>query len=121
MRNIKKYKEFLLEYITLNQGANLSTKDPIADNEINFDGGDGPSASNIDLTKSKKEKPIKKLQGNNAKEKQKERKKENKKRSKIEKINQMGKNLTNSDQNLLQNNKSDSAKDGGAGFSTQGF
>ena len=121
MKNIKDYKEFLLEYITINQGANLATKDPIADNEVNFDGGDGPSAGNIDLTKSKKEKPLKKLLGNTARQEQEKRKKENKKRSDVERTVSKGKNLTNSDQNLLQTNKSVNSTGGGADYQLQGF
>ena len=121
MKNIKDYKEFLLEYITINQGANLATKDPIADNEVNFDGGDGPSAGNIDLTKSKKEKPLKKLSGNSAKQNQKRRRKEYKKRGKIDRFLSQGKNLDNSDQNLLQTNKSSNSTGGGADYQLQGF
>lgn len=121
MENIKNYDDFLLELRTLNQGANLSTKDDITNNEITFDGGDGPSAGAIDLTKTKKEEPLKKFYGNTAREEQKKRKKKHKRRSKIDRVLSLGKNLNNSDQNITQTNKSNNSGGGGASYPTLGF
>ena len=120
MKNIKNFNDFLLEYITNNQGANLASKDPIANKEITFDGGDGPSAGGIDLTNTKKEKKLKLKRGNTAKQDQTIKDRERKKKSKEEKEKYKGVNLTHSDQNLEQPNKV-GARGGGADYSLQGF
>lgn len=109
MKNIKNFKDFsILEYVTKNQGSNLTTNS--TPDQVTFDGGDGPSAGNIEPTK-RIVKKTKKLSGSNIKKKKRKKKRQ----------------IINSDINLVSssqfgnNGQGNSAGGGGASYTLQGF
>jgi len=119
MKNIKSFEDFiLLEYITNNQGSNLTLNNNPS--QVTFDGGDGASAmSEIEPDKSVV-KDVKRKRGNNLKQKHKERKREEEEKSKEEKIMRMSKNLKHSS-NFGNNGQGNSPGGGGADYTLQGF
>jgi hypothetical protein len=113
MNNIQSYNEFnILEYVTINQGANLATNS--TPQQVTFDSGDGPSAGEVNIKTNKTVKYIKKFRGV-----KREKDTNTKNKAKKQKINKMGINLVSSDQNLSGVNKS--VNGGGADYTLQGF
>ena len=110
MKNLKSFNNFsVLEYIEINQGANLASNS--APQQVTFDGGDGPSAEEVTKKPNKTVKYIKKFRGVTKHKKNKTKNQD--------KVNKMTTNLVSSDQNLSGVNKS--VNGGGAGYATQGF
>ena len=111
-----KHLKLFLEYITVNQGANLTTNN--SPRQFTFDGGDGPSSTDIDPThRTVRQSKIKR--GSDVKEKHKDDKKKRKKYNKENKSLQSIK-LTNSD-NFGNNGQGNSPGGGGADYTTQGY
>ena len=107
-----KHIKLFLEYITVNQGANLSIDN--SPKQFTFDGGDGPSSTNIVPTiRTVKKSRIKR--GSDVKEKHKD---DDKKRKKYKKNIQNTTKLTNAD-NFGNNGQGNSP--GGGDYTLQGF
>jgi len=104
-----KYLKLYLEYVTLNQGANLAIDN--TPKQITFDGGDGPSSMNIEPT-YKKVKKSKIKRGSNIKKK--------KKRNREKEINQSLPYLIHSNP-FGNNGQGNSPGGGGADYTLQGF
>ena len=112
-----KHIKLFLEYVTINQGANLSIN--TTPHQVTFDGGDGPSS--MDTTPTKRVVKSSKIKrGNNAKQKQDYHKKKNKKQTKEISTNSMSKNLINTS-NFGDNGPGNSPGSGGASYATQGY
>ena len=120
MKNIKNFEEFLLEYVTINQGANLASKERIEGDDIKFDGGDGPSAEPTDIKTFQTVKNVKKKSGNTAKIEQERRKKKQKKIIKSYKDIAKGIQLNHSSE-FGNNGQGNSPGGGGADYTLQGF
>jgi len=111
-----KHIKLFLEYITVNQGANLATNN--SPRQFTFDGGDGPSSMDIDPThRTVRKSKIKR--GSDVKEKHKGDKKKRKKYNKENKSLKSIK-LTNSD-NFGNNGQGNSPGGGGADYTLQGY
>ena len=105
-----KHLKLFLEYITINQGANLATNN--SPRQFTFDGGDGPSSTEINPThRTVKKSKIKR--GSDIKKKKKKKNRENK-------INQSTPILTNSNP-FGNNGQGNSPGGGGADYTLQGF
>jgi len=119
MKNIKNFEEFLLEYITINQGANLASKEKIDGDDVKFDGGDGPSAEPTNIKTFQTVKNVKRKTGNTAKIEQQRRK------DKKEKIKKAYKNLAKGQldhsSEFGNNGQGNSPGGGGADYTLQGF
>ena len=111
MKNIKNFEEFILEYVTINQGANLASNS--TPQQITFDGGDGPSAEQTDTKTFQTVKKVKKKKGNTAKIEQERRKKKKMKNSNNIKLNHTS--------NFGDNGQGNSPGGGGADYILQGF
>jgi len=112
MKNIIAFNDFMVEYVTINQGANLSLDFNPPQNK--YDGGDGPSSEQIPDKTNKTVKYIKKFRGVKKNQKIKIKKSTN------DKINKMTNNLTNT--SVFGNNgQGNSPGGGGADYTLQGF
>jgi hypothetical protein len=105
-----KHLKLFLEYITINQGANLATNN--SPKQFTFDGGDGPSSTEINPThRTVKTSKIKR--GSDIKKKK-------KKKNRANKINNSSPILTNSN-SFGNNGQGNSPGGGGADYTLQGF
>ena len=112
-----KHLKLFLEYLEINQGANLTTNN--SPRQFTFDGGDGPSSTNIDPSHRTVRKS-KLKRGSDVNQKKDYKKKKKQKQSKENRIKLSSKNLTNTD-NFGNNGQGNSPGGGGADYTTQGY
>jgi len=113
---------FILEFTTINQEANLASNS--TPQQYTFDGGDGPSAGEYDLSKegdNKTVKNVKKEMGSNVELSHKIRETEKEKGRKSQKVLKMKDFHMDNDKAKYAADTSPSKKAGGASYVTQGF